>query len=63
MFSSVYRMECKNKFEITAVFSERGEKFKLSKPININHFKRHVDKSKNACYKDHLLMKKSPEQN
>lgn len=44
MFSSVARLECKNRFEITAVYSERGEKFKLSKPININHFKRHVDK-------------------
>lgn len=39
MFSSVSRMECKNRFEITAVYSERGEKFKLSKSININHFK------------------------
>ncbi|KAI6240858.1 Dynein heavy chain at 62B [Aphelenchoides fujianensis] len=44
MFSSVANMECKNRSEITAVFSERGEKFKLSKAININHFKRHVDK-------------------
>ncbi|KAI6215163.1 Dynein heavy chain at 62B [Aphelenchoides besseyi] len=44
MFSSIYSMECKNRSEITAVFSENGEKFKLSKAININHFKRHVDK-------------------
>lgn len=39
MFGSVDKMECKNRYEITAVFSERGEKFKLAKPININHFK------------------------
>uniref|UniRef100_A0A1I7RZM0 DNA-directed DNA polymerase n=1 Tax=Bursaphelenchus xylophilus TaxID=6326 RepID=A0A1I7RZM0_BURXY len=44
MFASVYGLEVRNQCEIVAVLSQRGERLKLSKAINIHHFKRHVDK-------------------
>lgn len=43
MFAAVTRMETVNRCEIVAVYNERGEKLKLTKPVNINHYKVSVD--------------------